>query len=358
MTGDVPNVLPRDGKPGLSGRSLARQKRWLGEPESAGSNPAVLTILEVRFSFKTIERWWYIARGAVDPLGALARKVPSHAGTHPSLHPLLIEAIAKQHHDHPRWSFQLHYDNLLTLAREEPRLGPVPSYPTLCRFMKEQGLLRARKHRRREHPDGEPFVARETRSYEVTHVHGLWHLDFHEGSRPLPGTRRVIAQRVFGAAVVAYTPVTGAAPTMRNRKDVHMRLEDDEHDTVRKSLHFGGPDVRRSHHRKGVRRLRDTNQHGVDRRDEATATTGELALVPATVGFELARRAGREPNQPSSFLRNSSQRTPGSSPDRAACARRSISSVSSREMPAGASRESSNIAASSSRSSGGKARAS
>ena len=41
------------------------------------------------------------------------------------------------------------------------------------------------RRRHREHPDGEPFVARETRSYEVTHVHGLWHLDFHEGSRPV-----------------------------------------------------------------------------------------------------------------------------------------------------------------------------
>ena len=29
----------------------------------------------------------------------------------------------------------------------------------------------------------EAFMPRETRSYEVTHVHGLWHLDFHEGSR-------------------------------------------------------------------------------------------------------------------------------------------------------------------------------
>jgi putative transposase len=137
----------------------------------------------VRFSFKTIERWWYTARGADDPLAALARKVPSHAGTHPSLGPLLVEAIVKQHRDHPRWSFQLHYDNMLALAREQPTLAPVPSYPTLCRFMKGQGLLRARKRRHREHADGEPFVARETRSYEVTHVHGLWHLDFHQGSR-------------------------------------------------------------------------------------------------------------------------------------------------------------------------------
>jgi transposase InsO family protein len=51
--------------------------------------------------------------------------------------------------------------------------------------MKGHGLLRARKRRHRESPDGEPFAARETRSYEVTHVHGLWHLDFHQGSRPV-----------------------------------------------------------------------------------------------------------------------------------------------------------------------------
>jgi transposase InsO family protein len=51
--------------------------------------------------------------------------------------------------------------------------------------MQGQGLLRARKRRHREPIDGEPFVPRETRSYEVTHVHGLWHLDFHEGSRPV-----------------------------------------------------------------------------------------------------------------------------------------------------------------------------
>ena len=139
----------------------------------------------IRFSFKTIERWWYVARAATDPFAALARKVHGHAGTHPSLGGALAEAIARQHRDHPRWSFQLHHDNLLALAREDPRLGPVPSYPTLCRFMKGQGLLRARKRRHREQAGGEPFVARETRSYEVTHVHGLWHLDFHQGSRPV-----------------------------------------------------------------------------------------------------------------------------------------------------------------------------
>jgi len=139
----------------------------------------------IRFSFKTLERWWYIARVATDPLGALARKVPSHAGTHRSVSHALAEAIGRQHRDHPRWTWQLHYDNLVALAREDPRLGPMPGYTTLCRFMKGQGLLRARKLRHREHPDGEPFAQRETRSFEVTHVHGLWHLDFHQGSRPV-----------------------------------------------------------------------------------------------------------------------------------------------------------------------------
>jgi len=139
----------------------------------------------IRFSFKTIERWFYVARSANDPFAALARKVPSHAGTHPSVGAALADAIARQHREHPRWTWQLHHDNLVALAREDPRLAPVPGYATVCRFMKGQGLLRARKRRHREQADGEPFATRETRSYEVTHVHGLWHLDFHEGSRPV-----------------------------------------------------------------------------------------------------------------------------------------------------------------------------
>lgn len=36
----------------------------------------------------------------------------------------------------------------------------------------------ARKRRRRQ-----PRAPREMRSFEVEHVHGLWHLDFHDGSR-------------------------------------------------------------------------------------------------------------------------------------------------------------------------------
>jgi transposase InsO family protein len=139
------------------------------------------TGLAVRFSFKTIERWFYLARGAADPIATLARRVPAHAGTHPRVSDLLEDVIARLYREHPRWTFQLHYDNLLALAREDPRLAPAPSYATVRRYMRQKGLLRARKKRLRN--AGETFERRETRSFEVAHVHGLWHLDFHEGSR-------------------------------------------------------------------------------------------------------------------------------------------------------------------------------
>lgn len=135
-----------------------------------------------RFDFKTIERWYYIARGTDDPVTALARKVHKHAGTHPSVSLLIGAQLRKQHAEHPRWSYQLHYDELRAVARERPELDPLPGYATTRRWMKAQGLHRAKKKRdrRREHTDS---VARETRSYEVEHVHALWHLDFHECSR-------------------------------------------------------------------------------------------------------------------------------------------------------------------------------
>lgn len=137
-----------------------------------------------RFSFKSIERWFYSARGKADPMAELARKVHRHAGTHPSVSTALAEAIERQHRDHPRWSFRLHRDNLVALAREDPRIAPVPGYATICRYMKHHALLRVKKNRAKRR-DGEEFTPRERRSFEVTHCNALWHLDFHEGSRAL-----------------------------------------------------------------------------------------------------------------------------------------------------------------------------
>src|SRR5262245_36642132 len=65
----------------------------------------------MKLSVKTIERMYYAARGEADPVGALARKVPKHTGTHRRVSAALCAAIEKQHQDHPRWSYKLHYDN-------------------------------------------------------------------------------------------------------------------------------------------------------------------------------------------------------------------------------------------------------
>lgn len=150
------------------------------------------TKLTIRFGTSTIERWYYDAKDNSDPIRALERKVPSHAGTHPGIHAGLAVAIANLYRQHPSWTVQLHYDNLLVVAKEVPTLGVMPSYATVRRYMRDRGLIRLRKprHRRHDHEqtgvDGEStpvFELREKRSFEVTHVHALWHLDFHVGSR-------------------------------------------------------------------------------------------------------------------------------------------------------------------------------
>jgi transposase InsO family protein len=136
----------------------------------------------IRFGASTIERWYYTAKDAADPVAALARKIPSHAGTSLAMPAALIPELEAQYRAHPGWSFQLHHDNLRAVVRERPNLGRLPSYTTTARFMKARGWLRHRK-KPRHADDARTREPRETRSFEVGHVHALWHLDFHEGSR-------------------------------------------------------------------------------------------------------------------------------------------------------------------------------
>lgn len=135
----------------------------------------------VRFSAKTIERWYYTARNQQDPIRALERKVPKHAGTHPSVTAQVADEIRALRKQHPRWSYKLVSDNLVALGRERPELGVLPGYATVTRFMKHHGLGKHRRPRRHEREPG--FVPRERRLFEVAHVHGLWHCDFHRTTR-------------------------------------------------------------------------------------------------------------------------------------------------------------------------------
>jgi transposase InsO family protein len=142
---------------------------------------------EVRLAVATIERWYYKARKEPhDPVGVLRRAVRKDAGKI-SLPPPLAERLARQHHDYPHWTYQLHYDNLAAQVKADPSLGKLPSYSTIRRYMKSRGLARRRRQQAKGRP-GEARAARrrqarEIRSYEAEYVGSLWHLDFHHGSR-------------------------------------------------------------------------------------------------------------------------------------------------------------------------------
>ena len=158
---------------GLAGRLTELAQRSWQHPTTGEA---------IRFSDKTIERMYYLARSDPDPVRALERKVPKHAGTHPSASPALVGALEQQYRDHPRWSYQLHHDNLAVLVKKEPTLGPMVSYGTVCRLMREGGLVRQFR-RRRSQGRAADATPRETRGYEVAYVNALWHFDFHEGKR-------------------------------------------------------------------------------------------------------------------------------------------------------------------------------
>ncbi len=140
------------------------------------------------FGTSTVERWYYAAKNEPrDPVNVLRRKVRSDAGEHPSMGVKLCSALQAQHGEHPYWSKQLHYDNLVTLTEQDASLGAAPSYSTVNRYMQAHDLGRKRPPSKLTTKGGERAAQRlehrEVRSYEVSHVGGLWHLDFHEGSR-------------------------------------------------------------------------------------------------------------------------------------------------------------------------------
>lgn len=143
----------------------------------------------VRFGRSTIERWYYAAKHARDPVAALDRQVRRDAGRQPSVSPALREALQAQYRQHPSWTVQLHYDNLGAQVTEVPELGPLPSYASVRRYFIAHGLTRRRRGPTRRTAGTEAAAQRrdtlETRSYESAYVNALWHTDFHHGSRPV-----------------------------------------------------------------------------------------------------------------------------------------------------------------------------
>ncbi len=141
-----------------------------------------------RFGFSTIERWYYRAlKERSDPVGSLRRKLRADAGQQPAMSNAVRQAVLAQYAAHKSWSAQLHHDNLVALAESKSDLKPIPSYATLRRFLKANGLAKRRRITSRRTEGAERaearFVDREVRSYEAEYVGGLVHHDCHVGSR-------------------------------------------------------------------------------------------------------------------------------------------------------------------------------
>jgi transposase InsO family protein len=178
IIGSLLAAPPRRGQRDAALRALAAQT-W--------RHP--LTEQPVGFGFSTIERWYYAARQeARDPVGVLRRQRRRDAGQHWALSLKLGDVLRAQHQAHPSWTYQLHTDNLAVLVAADAALGGMPSYTTVRRYMVTRDLVpqpgapppsvtpgAARARWRREHL--------EVRSFEADYVHGLWHLDFHQGAR-------------------------------------------------------------------------------------------------------------------------------------------------------------------------------
>lgn len=170
----------------------------------------------LRLGFSTIERWYYQAKEAADPIAALGRKLRSDCGWQWALSPQLLAVLEEQYRLYPRWSVQLHRDNLAAVVAEQPSLGSVPSYQSVRRRMVEKGWIRraepakptegqSRAARRRE--------SREIRSFEASHVHALWHLDFHQARL-----------KILDSAGRWHTPVALAILDDRSRLCCHLQF--------------------------------------------------------------------------------------------------------------------------------------
>jgi transposase InsO family protein len=167
---------------GALGRALAALA------EQSWTHP--ITGEPTRFDVSTISRWYYAARSRPDdPVGVLRPRVRRDRGRHrPRFREGLWAALAGLYTEYPSWTYQLHADNLRVLCKKDPTLGPMPSYATVRRHLKGHAMFKRPRRRDDDRPAAraarDQRAARESRGWEMSHVHALWHLDFKDG--PLP----------------------------------------------------------------------------------------------------------------------------------------------------------------------------
>ena len=148
----------------------------------------------VTFGTSTIERWYYKALKSYDPIEALGRKPRSDMGENKAMSFALLSELGRQYKMFSNWSYRLHADNLTALSEEQPELGAPPSYSTVQRRMKERGWYRKSSHKKKTKGQKlaeQRLEQREVRSYDSSHVHGLW-----QDGRGLRHRRSPAASRV------------------------------------------------------------------------------------------------------------------------------------------------------------------
>ena len=138
---------------------------------------------KVKFSFATIERWYYRAKKSENPFEALRLKKRRDDGKISIFSEKMITFLKQQYVDHSRWTIKLHHKNFLAWAKSESLPPPFPSYGSTKRLFRSSGWER-----------GKRAPAQEKKSYEMTFSGALWHLDFHHARRMilLPNGMRVV----------------------------------------------------------------------------------------------------------------------------------------------------------------------
>ena len=133
------------------------------------------------FGFSTIESWYYESRnGRNNPVDVLKTKTRSDKDRFKSVNEKVKETLRMQYLEHPSWSYQLHADNILTVFKKE-----APSYGTIRRYMKQVGLTKKKRIKKKfakKENTTSVFETREKRSFENEYCNGLWHADYHHSS--------------------------------------------------------------------------------------------------------------------------------------------------------------------------------
>jgi len=135
----------------------------------------------VQFGLSTIERWFYQAKNErMYPVDALKSKIRSDQGKFKAIDQEIGDYLKNQYMNHKSWSYKLHADNIKAVTN-----GSAPSYSSILRYMKRNGLYKQKRLRKKFLIGNEEtaFLPKESRSFENEYTNGLWHSDFHHCSQ-------------------------------------------------------------------------------------------------------------------------------------------------------------------------------